>query len=212
MRIVSVITGSGANIMRLISLVLSGCLALAACSRANDGPAKDGPAAGTGAATSAQAVSSGSSPAAPDAVPQGPDLPAGAQPTELGFINAKIRNPQQGRPTAGYLTIENNGASSEQLLGASSPDFGRVEIHTHEKGTDGMMKMTKLDTLAIGAQSQVAFEPGGLHLMLFDAKKTFTAGDTTIITLNFSNSGAIETKFTILNEIPRTSQSGHSAH
>jgi periplasmic copper chaperone A len=211
MRIMAVTMGSGANIMRFISLVLSGCLALAACSQPSDGPANDSP-AGTDAATTAPAVSSVSSPAAPDAVPQGPDLPAGAQPTELGFINAKIRNPQQGRPTAGYLTIENNGASSEQLLGASSPDFGRVEIHTHEKGPDGMMKMTKLDTLAIGAQSQVAFEPGGLHLMLFDARKTFTAGDTTIITLNFSNSGAVETKFTILNEIPRTSHSGHSAH
>jgi periplasmic copper chaperone A len=137
------------------------------------------------------------------------------QMSTLSMINAKVRKPIDGRPTAGYLTIENSGTTPERLIGLSSPDFGRVELHTTTM--DGaMMKMEKLDGLDIAPASQAVMEPGGKHIMLFDPTRALNNGDSVKITLTFSNSGPIETNFVVLNEIPRKdgamSGADHSGH
>jgi periplasmic copper chaperone A len=130
------------------------------------------------------------------------DMPAGTQMAALSMINAKIKRPIDGRPTAGYLTIENGGPTPEVVKALSSPEFGRVEMHDHVKDGD-MMKMVKLDSLEVPANGQIVFEPGGKHLMLFDAKRELANGDSVKVTLTFSNSGAIETNFVVLTDIPR---------
>lgn len=130
------------------------------------------------------------------------DMPAGTQLSTLSMINAKVRKPLDGRPTAGYVTIENSGTAPERLTSLSSPDFERVEVHDHiMEGT--MMKMVKLDGIDIAPAGQVTMEPGGKHIMMFDAKRELTNGDSIKVTLTFSNSGPIETNFVVLNEIPR---------
>jgi periplasmic copper chaperone A len=169
------------------ALVLSlACMALAACSPAPTDTKPD---------------------AAPMPVPtvsQGTDLPAGAQMAALSMINAKVKTPIDGRPTAGYLTIENGGPTAETITAVSSPDFARVELHDHLK--DGaMMKMVKLETAEVLGNSQLQFAPGGKHLMLFDAKRALTNGDNVKVTFTFSNSGPIETNFVVLNVIPPSS-------
>lgn len=137
------------------------------------------------------------------------DLPAGTQLSTLSMINAKVRKPVDGRPTAGYVTIENSGTAPERLTALSSPDFGRVEVHDNiMEGT--LMKMVKLDGLDIAPAGQAVMEPGGKHIMMFDAKRELNNGDSIKVTLTFSNSGPIETNFVVLNEIPRqgVAQSG----
>jgi copper(I)-binding protein len=132
------------------------------------------------------------------------EMPAGTQMAALSMINAKVKKPIDGRPTAGYLVIENGGPTPETITAVTSPDFGRVELHDHIK--DGtMMKMVKLDTLEVPGNGQITFAPGGKHLMLFDATRTLNNGDSVKVTFTFSNSGPIETNFVVLNEIPRTS-------
>jgi periplasmic copper chaperone A len=131
------------------------------------------------------------------------DMPAGTQLSTLSMINAKVRKPMDGRPTAGYVTIENSGTAPERLTALSSPDFGRVEVHDHiTEGT--MKKMVKLDGLDIAPASQAVMEPGGKHLMMFEPKRALNNGDSIKVTLTFSNSGPIETNFVVLNEIPRS--------
>ena len=132
------------------------------------------------------------------------DMPASTQMSTLSMINAKVKKPTDGRPTSGYLTVENGGSAAETITAVSSPDFGRVEMHDHVmEGT--MMKMVKLATLDVPAASQVVFEQGGKHLMLFDAKRALNNGDSIKVTLTFSNSGPIETNFVVLDDIPRAS-------
>jgi periplasmic copper chaperone A len=158
--------------------------------------------------------SSGAPMPTPTVSTQGADMPVGTQLSTLSMINAKVRKPVDGRPTSGYLTIENSGATPERLTSLTSPDFARVELHDHIK--DGaMMKMVKLDGLDIAPTSQAVMEPGGKHLMLFDAKHTMNNGDSIKVTLTFSNSGPIETNFVVLNEIPRpaaTPTDPHAGH
>ena len=139
----------------------------------------------------------------PTASNQSAQVPVETQVSTLSMINAKVRKPIDGRPTAGYLVIENGGTASERLTALTSSDFGRVELHDHVKDGE-MMKMVKLDGLDIAPASQTTMEPGGKHLMLFDATRPLNNGDSIKITLTFSNSGPIETNFVVLNEIPRS--------
>ena len=132
--------------------------------------------------------------------------PEGAEAASLTLISAKLRVPTGDRPTAGYLGIANEGPAAETLTGITSPDFGRIEMH--EMVTEGsMMTMKKMDSLTIAAGQTVTFEPGGKHLMLFDAKRALKNGDQVKITLTFSQSGPIEANFVALSEIPHRTDS-----
>ncbi|MCA3692634.1 copper chaperone PCu(A)C [Aquidulcibacter sp.] len=120
----------------------------------------------------------------------------------FGIINAKLRTPMAGRPSAGYLSIENSGPKADRLVSISSPDFARVEMHdTLSEG--GMKKMVKLDGVDIAAGSTLEFTPGGKHLMLFEPTKQLKNGDSVKMTLTFAQLGPMEANFVVLDEIPR---------
>ena len=130
------------------------------------------------------------------------DMLTSTQPSTLSMINAIVKKPIDTRPTSGYLTIENGGSTKETITAVSSPYFGRVELHDHVKQGD-MVSMVKLNTVDVPANGQVVFEQGGKHIMLFDAVRDLSNGDSVKVTLTFSNSGPIETNFVVLDEIPR---------
>jgi periplasmic copper chaperone A len=147
------------------------------------------------------AAKTDSAPMPTPTIAQGPDMPAGTQMAALSMINAKVKKPIDGRPTSGYLVIENGGPTPETITAVSSPDFARVELSDHVM-EGGLDKMVKLDTLVVPGNGQLALAPGGKHLMLFDAKRELKNGDDVKVTLTFSNSGPIETKFVVLTVIP----------
>ena len=120
----------------------------------------------------------------------------------FGIINAKLRTPVAGRPSAGYLGIQNSGPKGDRLVSITSPDFARVEMHdTVSEG--GMKKMVKLDGVEIAAGSTLEFAPGGKHLMLFESTKPLKNGDSVKMTLTFEQLGLMEANFVVLDEIPR---------
>jgi periplasmic copper chaperone A len=134
-------------------------------------------------------------------ISQGPEMPAGTQMAALSMINAKVKKPIDGRPTAGYLIIENGGPNAETITAVTSPDFGRVELHDSiQEG--GMMKMVALERPEVPGNGQLQFAPGGKHVMLFDPKRELNNGDSVKVTFTFSNSGPIETNFVVLTTIP----------
>lgn len=86
--------------------------------------------------------------------------------TELEISGAWIPEaPPVARMLAGYLEIENRGASPVAIVGARIEGFGAVEIH-HTVDADGMSRMRRQDRVEIRPGERVALEPGGLHLML----------------------------------------------
>ena len=83
----------------------------------------------------------------------------------------KIYQPLPGKNmSAGYPVITNGEKRSRQLLSVSAPWAERIEIHTHQHKL-GMMRMVKLDNLAIEAGESAQFKPGGLHLMIFGVQQ-----------------------------------------
>lgn len=104
----------------------------------------------------------------------------------ISVEDAQIRQPMPGRTvTAGYLTLQNNTASEQQLIGASSASFARAELHQHSH-RDGMMRMEQVDKITLPANGAVTLAPGGLHLMLFDPVSPLQAGESVLLTLIFA--------------------------
>lgn len=82
---------------------------------------------------------------------------------------------------AAYLDITNNSGAEIVLIGAETP-VARAEIHDHIH-ENGIMRMRKLDMLAIAPGETKHFKPGGLHIMLFGINKQLEEGGTFPLTL-----------------------------
>ncbi len=94
------------------------------------------------------------------------------------------------RTAAVYLTIENRG-ETDVIIAARSDVSSSVELHTHAR-IDGMMRMEKLETVAVPGAGEVRFRPHGRHLMLIDLTAPLKAGDTIFLTLRFRDAGDVE--------------------
>ena len=66
---------------------------------------------------------------------------------------------------AAYLKIRNNTQETVRITSAASPDFERVELHETVVEND-IARMRPVDQVIIEPQAEIAFERGGLHLML----------------------------------------------
>ncbi|MBU2924060.1 copper chaperone PCu(A)C [Colwellia sp. 4_MG-2023] len=92
--------------------------------------------------------------------------------------------------SSSYMEIENQSDSTVSLLSVSSDISPRIEIHQHIM-TDGMMRMRKLDSLAIESKARVKLQPSGLHLMIFDVATPLNPKEQVELTLHFSNNVSV---------------------
>jgi len=115
--------------------------------------------------------------------------------TETGappaVADAWIRAAPPGAPMhAGYLTVTNPSAQPLQVVGVSSPDFERIELHVTVI-TDGVARMLEEDIVVVPAGSSVVFEPGARHLMLFGARRPLTLDDTVPLTIQLADATSL---------------------
>ena len=95
----------------------------------------------------------------------------------------------------GFMKIESKGAA-DQLVSASSPVAGEVQLH--EMAMDGnVMKMRQVKDIAIPAGGSVELKPGGLHLMFMNIKAPLAAGETVPVKLKFAKAGEVEVKMPV---------------
>jgi len=124
---------------------------------------------------------------------------AAAQSATAGSIkieNAYTRATVPGQQVAGgFMKIENKG-STDQLISASSPAAGEVQLH--EMAMDGnVMKMRQVKDIAVPAGGAVELKPGGLHLMFMNIKAPLTAGESVPVKLKFAKAGEVELKMPV---------------
>ena len=122
-----------------------------------------------------------------------------AQSASVGPIkieNAYTRATAPGQQVAGgFMKIENKGAA-DQLISASSPAAGEVQLH--EMAMEGnVMKMRQLKDIPVPAGGAVELKPGGLHLMFMNIKTPLAAGETVPVKLKFAKAGEVEVKFPV---------------
>ncbi len=124
---------------------------------------------------------------------------AHAQNAKVGSVqieNAYTRATVPGQQVAGgFMKIENKGAA-DQLVSASSPVAGEVQLH--EMAMDGnVMKMRQVKDIAVPAGGAVELKPGGLHLMFMNIKAPLTAGETVPVKLKFAKAREVEVKIPV---------------
>ncbi len=96
-----------------------------------------------------------------------------------------------GMNSAVYFVVRNSGGQADRLIGASTAVAGRAELHeTREEG--GVMRMVPVPAVEIPAGGEVAFRPGGLHIMLMDLKRDLKVGDSFELTLRFERAGELK--------------------
>jgi len=116
---------------------------------------------------------------------------------EILVTDATVREMLPGRSmTAGYFSISNSSTIDAELISASSPQFGSIELHQHSH-KDGMMKMEQVQSVVVAGGEQVHFQPGGLHLMMFDAKTSLTKGQQIPLRLTFKDGQSIEVQASV---------------
>jgi copper(I)-binding protein len=124
---------------------------------------------------------------------------AQAQNAKVGSVqieNAYTRATVPGQMAAGgFMKIENKGAA-DQLISASSPVSGEVQLH--EMAMEGnVMKMRQVKDIAVPAGGAVELKPGGLHLMFMNIKAPLAAGETVPVKLKFAKAGEVEVKMPV---------------
>jgi periplasmic copper chaperone A len=111
------------------------------------------------------------------------------QQSKITIDNSWVRNSSEGKNTAFYFDLVNEG-SADTLFKVESDLAELVEIHeTFEK--DDMMGMREVENIPVDANSTFNFKPGAHHIMLINLKRDLSAGEVVEFVLHFRNSGKI---------------------
>ena len=112
--------------------------------------------------------------------------------SDLAIHDGWVRVPPKGARTgAAYLTIRNQGAAEDRLMGGATSVASTVEVH-EMKVEKGVMSMRALESgLALPPGAKTELKPGGYHLMLIGLKGKIAAGDDIALTLHFAKAGDV---------------------
>ena len=93
---------------------------------------------------------------------------------------------------AAFLVIENLSGTEDRLMEVWSDAAKRVQLHTHVKGDDGVMKMRHVEQgFGIPAQGQHVLKRGGDHIMFMGLVTPWEDGDVLNVTLHFEKAGDV---------------------
>ncbi|MEM8645648.1 MAG: copper chaperone PCu(A)C [Pseudomonadota bacterium] len=115
----------------------------------------------------------------------------------------------QSRPAAAYMKIHNMGETADKIVAVSSPIAERVELHTHSMD-DGVMRMRKVEEIALPPKGHTELKPGGLHLMIFGLKREIKKGEMLPLQLTLKEAGEVEIMAKVGAKAAGSDHSGHS--
>ena len=95
-----------------------------------------------------------------------------------------------------YLEIKADAGVQDRLLSASTPIAARAELHSHMMDGD-VMRMRRLDDIAVLPGGSILLEPHGAHIMLMDLNAPLKEGDLVRLTLTFEQAGPIAVDATV---------------
>lgn len=104
----------------------------------------------------------------------------------LVATDVSVLEPMAGMDmTAGYFVLENRGGDSIRITAVTSPQFGRIEMHETVVEND-IARMRPIAEIVVEPGERIVFEPGGMHLMLFEPRLPLED-----VTLNFEDGGEL---------------------
>ena len=131
----------------------------------------------------------------------------------IEIINPWSRATPKGAKTAvGYMTIKNNGTTSERLIGGSTDAADAFQLHSMVT-ENGVAKMRELPSVEIKPGESIAFTPGGSHTMFVNLKHPLNKGERVNGTLIFERAGKVQIEYTVEGiGAPNASQETNHTH
>jgi copper(I)-binding protein len=128
-------------------------------------------------------------------------VPAAAADVDLGSIHIAQpwarATPKGATAGAAYMTITNNGKTSDRVNCVSSDASAQCQIHSMTMD-GGVMKMRPVEGgLEIKPGETVVLKPASFHVMLLDLKAPLQQGSTIKATLKFDNAGTVDVEYPI---------------
>ena len=121
---------------------------------------------------------------------------ATAAAADLRLTDAWVRWIPGGAPSGGYFTVHNDSPVPIELVAASSPEYGMVELHrTVTEGT--MSRMEAVEKVVVPAHGKLQFKPGSYHLMLMHPKADVKVGGEVTVVLQFSGGRTLDARFPV---------------
>lgn len=91
----------------------------------------------------------------------------------------------ENRTAAVYFTISNIGKAQIDLIGVRTDRASIETLHQTTIDLNGIARMSAKPEQRIKPGSTIAFEPGGLHVMLIDVEKPLIEGEILPLRLEF---------------------------
>jgi hypothetical protein len=111
-----------------------------------------------------------------------------------------------------FARLENKGAQPDRLLRASTPAAERVELHTMNVDSQGVMRMREVDAIVIAPKATLQMRPGqGAHLMLMGLREPLREGASFPMTLEFERGGKAQVKV-VVQQPKRSDAAASHAH
>jgi copper(I)-binding protein len=92
-------------------------------------------------------------------------------------------------PAGGYMVLQNSSGTDAVITGASAPACGSLMLHESEDSS-GMSMMMMVPSVTVPAHGQVAFAPGGYHLMCMQPH--MKTGQSIAVTLTFKDGSTLQ--------------------
>ena len=111
---------------------------------------------------------------------------------------AWARPGETGMNSAVYFSIQNT-AQEDILLEARGEVAEEIQLHETSIDAAGTASMHHMDEIPVGANQQLEFSPGGLHVMLIRLRQPLAPGDTFDLVLLFLEQGEIHVQVAVEN-------------
>lgn len=108
---------------------------------------------------------------------------------KIEVVRPAIPEPAEPDTAAVRMVIRNGTSTDDTVVAVSSPDATGAAIHRSTTDVDGRSTMVAVPRLAVPAHDEVAFTPGGLHVMLTGLKRELRVGNQVKVVLTFEHAG-----------------------
>ena len=127
-----------------------------------------------------------------------------------GYVRGSSK---MAKSAAAFMEIKNISSQDDRLLDVKSKVAKRVELHTHIKSDDGVMKMRRVeDGFLISGNDTLRLERGGNHIMFMGLSQPFVNGESILITLFFESAGPLDLEIPIKMKERSTIKSHSHSH
>lgn len=138
-------------------------------------------------------------------------LPASASSLPSIQVRDAYAKPSLAGVTTGVVFLTISSHHEDSVLSVSTPAAQSAELHDHlHEG--GMMRMRKVDSVALVPGKPVVFRPGGLHVMLFGVSPALKEGDTIALTFTFAHSDPVTIEVPVREAAPAADTAADAHH